>query len=198
MPLPAAQGQLPPPSLHRPFIVQPLQVRHNEAAILEVPPALDIPLQPLHQVQLAQWGDPAAQVGPASNGRGRRGGIGDGDGQGIGGHRGSAYGDQDGKPGIFGRAYSLGAGVTPPLLLYKVEPDYSEEARKARYQGSTGLRIIVDENGAVRHIEVTRPLGLGLDEKAVEAVRRWRFRPGLRDGKPVPVWAAVEVYFRLL
>lgn len=199
MPLPDAQGQLPPPASHKPF-VQPLQVRNIENPILELPPALDIPPQPLlqQQVKLSQWGDPLAQVGPASNGRGRRGGIGDGDGIGLGDRRGNSYGPGDGQSGLAGRAHSIGRGVTPPVLLQKVEPDYSEEARQAKYQGSVGLRIIVDEQGIVRHIDVSRALGLGLDEKAIEAVRKWRFRPGQRDGKPVPVWAAVEVYFRLL
>ncbi len=67
-----------------------------------------------------------------------------------------------------------------------------------KYQGSVLLRIVVDERGLVRDVIVTSPLGMGLDEKAIEAVRKWRFRPGTRDGKAVPVWAAVEVMFRLL
>ena len=88
--------------------------------------------------------------------------------------------------------------MTAPRLIFKIEPEYSEEARRAKYQGSVTLRVVVDERGAVRHVEVARPLGLGLDEKAVEAVRQWRFQAGRQDGKPVPVWAVVEVYFRLL
>lgn len=197
MPLPDAQGQLPPSS-RQPF-VPPLQVQVSENPILEVPPALDLPPQAWLPVKFAQWGDPLAPVGPASNGRGKGGGIGDGEGRIPGDGRGSkAYGPGDGGAGIYGRAQSIGRGVTAPVLLKKIEPDYSEEARKAKYQGSVGLRIVVDEQGFVRHVDVSRALGLGLDEKAIEAVRQWRFRPGQRDGRAVAVWAAVEVYFRLL
>jgi TonB family protein len=89
-------------------------------------------------------------------------------------------------------------GVTPPQLIYKKEPEYSEEARKAKYQGTALLLVDVDASGHVTGTKVIRSLGLGLDEKAVEAVRQWRFRPGMKDGKPVAVQAEVEVNFRLL
>jgi TonB family protein len=88
--------------------------------------------------------------------------------------------------------------VSAPVLLYKVEPEYSEEARKAKYQGVVVLRVVVDSTGRVVNPQVIRSLGLGLDEKAIEAVRRWKFRPGSKDGKPVPVIAEIEVSFRLL
>jgi len=79
-----------------------------------------------------------------------------------------------------------------------VEPEYSDEARKAKYSGTVLLSIVVDERGIPRDIRVVRPLGLGLDEKAIEAVRHWRFRPGMKNGRPVNVRATVEVSFRLL
>ena len=83
-------------------------------------------------------------------------------------------------------------------MIFKIEPEYSEEARKAKFQGSVLLSIIVDASGKPRDVRVIRTCGLGLDEKAVEAVMKWRFRPGLKDGKAVPVAATVEVNFRLL
>ena len=189
MPLPAAKGALPPRAIR--VYVAPLQVRNNEQPMLELPPALDVPPD-APNLKLAQFGNPLVDVGPLSNGRGRGGSIGEGQDGGVGNTRGNSYG-----PGFQG-VRSLGGGVTAPRVLVKIEPEYSEEARKARYQGSVMLRVIVDEHGAVRHIEVSRPLGLGLDEKAVDAVRKWRFQPGRQDGKPVPVWAMVEVFFRLL
>jgi TonB family protein len=89
-------------------------------------------------------------------------------------------------------------GVTAPVLLYKTQPDYTEEARKARYQGTVLLYIEVDPSGHATNIRVQRSLGLGLDEKAIEAVRQWKFKPGTRDGNPVTVSATIEVNFRLL
>jgi TonB family protein len=92
----------------------------------------------------------------------------------------------------------VGAGVTAPVLLYKTQPDYTEEARKAKYQGTVLLYIEVDPSGKATNIRVQRSLGLGLDEKAIEAVKQWKFKPGYRDGNPVPVSATIEVNFRLL
>jgi TonB family protein len=85
-----------------------------------------------------------------------------------------------------------------PVLVYKIDPDYTEQARQARYQGTVLLRLIIDEQGSARNIRVIRALGLGLDEKAIDAVRHWRFRPGQKDGHIVAVDANIEVSFRLL
>jgi TonB family protein len=79
----------------------------------------------------------------------------------------------------------------------KVEPEYSEEARQAKYSGSVLLSVVVDENGVPQNIKVVRPLGMGLDQKAIEAVMKWRFRPGMKGGKAVPVMAQIEVSFRI-
>ncbi len=92
----------------------------------------------------------------------------------------------------------IGGGVSSPQLLFKVEPEYSEEARKAKFQGTVLLYVEVDEKGNPRDIRVIRPLGLGLDQKAIEAVEKWKFSPGKKDGKPVAVQAQIEVNFRLL
>ncbi len=85
-----------------------------------------------------------------------------------------------------------------PAIISKVEPQYSEEARKAGLQGTVLLKIVVDTDGKPRDPKVLRSLGLGLDERAVEAVSNWKFQPGAKDGQPVPVQAQIEVNFRLL
>jgi TonB family protein len=97
-----------------------------------------------------------------------------------------------------GGVYKIGGGVSSPQLLTKVEPEYSEEARKAKFQGTVLLYVEVDEKGLPRNIRIIRPLGLGLDQKAIEAVEKWKFIPGKKDGKPVAVQAQIEVNFRLL
>jgi TonB family protein len=92
--------------------------------------------------------------------------------------------------------YRPGNGVSAPTLLSRTEPEYSMEAQKARQQGTVVLMIIVDEQGLPQDVRVIRRLGFGLDEKAVEAVQRWRFRPAMKDGRPVKVEATIEVNFR--
>jgi TonB family protein len=101
-------------------------------------------------------------------------------------------------PSIVGPPYRVGGGVTAPSLLFKKEPEYSEEARAAKYQGTVTLKVTIGPDGMARDIEVTRSLGLGLDEKAAEAVSVWKFKPGTKDGVPVPVFATIEVNFRLM
>jgi TonB family protein len=98
-----------------------------------------------------------------------------------------------------GPVYRPGSnGISGPSILTKVEPEYSEEARRAKFQGTVVLMVDVDEHGMPRNLRVIRPLGLGLDEKALEAVSKWRFNPGLKDGRPVATEATVQVEFRLL
>jgi TonB family protein len=97
-----------------------------------------------------------------------------------------------------GTAYKIGGGISAPVPIYKPEPDYTEEAKHAKFQGTVLLFIVVDEKGNPRDLRVLRSLGLGLDEKAMEAVQKWKFRPGMKDGCPVPVQATIEVNFRLL
>jgi TonB family protein len=134
----------------------------------------------------------------ALNGGGYGGSIGNGTGGGLGGGNGVGVGLGRGGSGSGGGVYRPGNGVTNPVPIYRPEPQYSEEARKAKWQGAVLLSLVVDENGKPQQIKVIRPLGLGLDEKAIEAVSQWKFKPGTLNGKPVAVTAQVEVSFRLL
>jgi TonB family protein len=94
-------------------------------------------------------------------------------------------------------AFRVGGGVRAPVLLSKVEPEYTEEARAAKYQGTVLVYIEVGPDGQAHNMKVIRSLGMGLDEKAIESVNRWKFRPGTKDGQPVTVQATIEVNFRL-
>jgi len=195
-PLPAAKGRLPKISPRQ--FTPPVQVFNNmnpklpmEPTII-APPDVNIPNN-----NMLQYGDPLAKIGPPSNGPGSGGGIGSGSGGGVGSGRGPGFGPGEGG-GFGGGVFRVGGGVTAPVPLYRPEPEYSEEARKAKYQGTVVLYVEVDTNGRPRNLKVMRSLGLGLDEKAMEAVEKWKFRPGYKDGKPVVVAATVEVNFRLL
>jgi len=95
------------------------------------------------------------------------------------------------------RIYSVGGGVSPPIPVYIPQPEYSEEARKAKLQGSAVLLIVVDELGNVTDCKVVKPLGMGLDERAVETAKTWKFKPALKNGQPVSVRLTVERSFRL-
>jgi periplasmic protein TonB len=160
-----------------------------------------LPLAPAITAQAPQivadnYGDPLAKSLPFSGGPGANG-LGAGTGQGVGTGNGNGYGPGSGG-GTGGGAYRIGGDVSAPQLISKVEPEYSEDARKAKYSGTVLLSIVVDEHGMPRDIHVIRQLGLGLDEKAIEAVMKWRFRPGMKGGRPVATQAQVEVNFRLL
>jgi TonB family protein len=93
--------------------------------------------------------------------------------------------------------YNIKSGITAPRVVNQSEPEFSEEARLAKYQGTMTVSLVVDPYGSVRDIQILSPLGLGLDEKAVAAVSAWKFNPAMKDDQPVPVKIAVDVSFRL-
>ena len=133
----------------------------------------------------------------ASGGQGSGSGIGTGSGGGLGSGSGNGYG-----PGTGGNAggglYHVGNGVTAPVPLNSVEAEFSDEARRAKYQGVCLISLIVDAQGNPQNPRVVRALGMGLDEKALEAVRKYKFKPAYKQGLgPVPVMITVEVNFRL-
>src|SRR5690348_16971777 len=91
----------------------------------------------------------------------------------------------------------VGPGVTPPKLIYKIEPDYSAEGLDAGIQGTVVLEVVVSESGRATNITILSPVGFGLDEKAQAAIEKWRFAPGQKNGQPVRILATIEVNFRL-
>jgi periplasmic protein TonB len=195
-PLPPNRGKLPRFSMEQ--LTPPTPVVNNEDPKLAVEPTVLVPPSAsVPQLDINIFGDPLASVGPPSSGPGTGGGIGTGTGTGVGPGRGGGVGPGSGG-GIGGGVFRVGGGVSAPRLTYKVEPEYSEEARKAKYQGTVVLAVEVWPDGGAHNIRVLRSLGLGLDEKAIQAVEKWKFVPGHKDGKPVRVAATIEVNFRLL
>ena len=175
---PASKGVLP--KQERQPLTPPAVQKVEEPKLPELPSVIGKPTPPV----LAQLGDPLGKIGgPPSNGPGGGGGIGGGYGGGVGNGRG---------------AYRVGGGVSAPVATFQPDPEYSEEARKAKYQGEVMLWVIVGADGKAHDIRVARSLGLGLDEKAMEAVKNWRFEPGKKDGTPVAVQIQIEVDFHLL
>src|SRR5579864_4223885 len=182
----AARHGAPPPTARRTFI--PPVWRPDPKLPMPVTVAFD---SPTIDVNPAGIGDPASRL--------IIGGLGSNGASGIGDHGCcGGIGDQSsGKPGIGGDG-QIGHKITPPQLIHKVEPEFSEAARKAKYQGVVVLTIEVDTSGRPRNLRVVEQLGLGLDEKAIEAVSQWKFRPGYQDGRPVVTTATVQVSFRLM
>jgi TonB family protein len=186
-PLPPLKAQLPKPA---PKVFTPplVTIEHPalvmDASLIAPPDAWAAPTGAI--------GNPLGSIG-GGGGFGSGGGIGNGRGGGIGNGTGSGAGG-----GAGGGIYSVGNGTTPPSVLTKVDPEYSEEARKAKYSGTVTLSIVVNTDGKAEDIKVVKSLGMGLDEKAVEAVQKWRFKPGQNKGVAVKVRAQIEVNFRLL
>jgi periplasmic protein TonB len=193
--LAASKGKLPKFSMQQ--ITPPVAVIRNDNPKLAVEPTVVIP----PQVQIAQnnmpnLGDPMSHAVLPSNGTGGGSGIGSGEGGGVGSGKGPGFGPGEGG-GTGGGIFHVGGGVSPPRAVYQPEPEFSEEARKAKYQGVCTLGLIVGTDGRPTNIRVLNSLGMGLDEKAIEAVKNWKFEPAMKDGHPVRVEIAVEVDFHL-
>jgi protein TonB len=154
-----------------------------------VPPQIKIPQQ-------GQIGVLTSVLTVPSNGTGYGSGIGEGNGGGAGSGSGRGVGPGEGM-GMGGGVFQVGGGVSAPRVIEKTEPEFSEEARKAKHQGTVVLRVTVGQDGRVHDPHVIRSLGLGLDEKAIEALGHWIFDPARKDGRKVAVMVDVEVNFRL-
>jgi len=187
VPLQSMEQQLAPPTTH----VLNDDPKLPEMATVMVMPEIKLP-------QIGQLGDPLSRVtGPASDGPGNksgivsgdRGGIGPGVGPGVGPGENGNYGGRTYRPNV--------GGVSSPRVIFDPEPEYSDEARRIRTEGSVVLWLVVGADGRPRNIRLQHSLGMGLDEKAVAAVTQWRFEPARLDGRPVPVEINVEVTFRL-
>ncbi len=131
-----------------------------------------------------------------SQGAGSGGGAGSGQGTGLGSGDGSGVGDGSGG-GYGGGPFRPGSGVEPPRLLREVKADYTDEARRANIAGEVELEIIVRRDGTVGDVKIVRGLRGGLNERAVQAVKQWRFAPGRMKGVPVDVVVEVGVEFKL-
>ena len=192
----ANKGKLP--KLEKDPIVppQPPVIEHPK---LPEPPAINVQTN----IQLPDNNMPmigvhdSANVQMASAGTGSGAGMGTGIGGGFGSGQGNGYG-----PGFGGNTggglEQIGGRVSGPVVLHSVEAEFSDEARRAKYQGVCLISLIVDAQGNPQNIRVARPLGMGLDEKAVEAIRQYKFKPAMKDGRTaVPVMITIEVDFRL-
>jgi protein TonB len=179
-----ASTGVPPKAAKQQFT--PPNVLPQQKSKLMIEPTVVADIKPPANTQL---GDPLSKLMTLSNGTAVGGGIGSGSGGGVGsGHGGPGVG-----PGIF----HVGDGVSAPRAIYTPEPEFSEEARKAKYQGVVVLNIVVGTDGRVHSPRVVRSLGMGLDEKAIEGVKTWKFDPSKKDGRPVAVEMNIEVAFNL-
>jgi TonB family protein len=193
--LQVAKGKLP--KIEQQPMVPPM-LAVNEHPKLAQDPAIVMPkdMQPPTS-DLPDLGDPRTSVvGPSSNGPGEMAGMGSGSGGGIGSGRGNGYGPGDGG-GYGGGLYHVGGGVAAPQLIYAVDAEFSDEARRAKFQGVCVVSLVVDAQGNPQRIQVVRHLGMGLDQKAVAAVKQYKFKPATLQGRPVPVEVNVEVNFRI-
>jgi len=193
--LPATKGKLPKWSMTQiaPPMVKTKPDSKIEATLLG-PPDLKIP-----SPNLDNYGDPLAKLINGSGGPGGGSGIGSGTGTGIGSGEGGGLGPGTGGGTGGGYFHPGTGGVGYPSCAYCPDPKYSEEARKAKYQGTVVLQAVITPDGRAIEIQVVKGPGLGLEEKAVEAVKQWRFKPAMGPGgKPVPVVVPIEVTFRLL
>ncbi len=193
---PPSLGRLPRPA-DKQFVPPDPEPPKNPDPTLVMEPTVVAPqLAQLPSLNLLNIGDPEGVPGPPSSGPGSGGGIGTGNGHGVGSGSGPGVGPGEGG-GYGGGVFRVGGGISAPTIIKKVDPQYSEEARKARYQGTVVLEAIVQKDGSVQILRVVRSLGFGLDEKAIEALRQWKFNPAKQNGVPVPVALNIEVNFNL-
>jgi len=197
-PEPPTQGKIPKWSMTR--ITPPLLAPRNLTPKLQADPTLLGPPElKISSPVLDNFGDPLSGLVSLSAGPGASGGMGTGSGGGIGSGTGGGLGPGSGG-GTGGGAFRPGTGgVGFPSCLYCPSPQYSEDARKAKYQGTVVLQVIITSDGRATNIEVVKGPGLGLEEKAVEAARTWRFKAAVGpSGRPVATITLIEVNFRLL
>lgn len=194
--LQASKGKLPP-RIKNPVV--PPQPQTFDKPKIAAPAAIDVQknLRLPDNVNMPMIGMKNGPSVVLSQGSGASGGMGSGANGGLGSGGGAGYG-----PGSGGNAgggiYRVGGGISAPVAIYAPDPEFSDEARRAKYQGIVIISVIVDAHGNPVNPRVIRPLGMGLDEKALEAIRKYKFKPALKDGKtPVPVMVDIEVDFRL-
>ena len=183
---PVAKGQLPK---FAPVQITPPKIP-VEAKIPMPDPAIEaVTNLKMDNPNMPNLGMPNSKSLSTSLGAGKGTGMGDGNGPGLGNGRGGNWGGGDVK--------NVGGGITEPVVITQVEPEFSEEARRAKYPGDVIVSLIVDANGMPQNVHVLHGVGMGLDEKAVEAVKQYRFKPARENGKPVAVYMNVDVGFHI-
>jgi protein TonB len=184
-PTPATKGQLP-------------KFAEQQITPPKVPVETKIPMpDPTIEVQtnlkmannnMPNIGLPNSPLIGTSMGNGQGSGLGSGNGSGLGNGTGGGYG---------GGLRKIGGGVSSPVVIYQVDPEFSEEARKAKFMGVVLVNLIVDTQGRPQNVHILRGVGMGLDDNAIKAVQQYRFKPAMEGGKPVPVELNVEVNFQI-
>lgn len=189
-------ARVPPPPPFRPPVSKPVEPPVTAARTEKTPQVIAPVASTAADTQDRAGvltGQPAAAP---SQGPGAGGGAGTGQGTGIGEGDGTGIGPGSGG-GTGGGPYRPGAGITPPAIVREVKPEYTEDARRRAVEGDVVLEIIVRADGSVGAVKLLQGLGAGLDERAVDAVRQWRFSPAHRYGRPVDVVVEVAVEFKL-
>ncbi|HEY0795834.1 MAG TPA: energy transducer TonB [Acidisarcina sp.] len=178
--------------------IVPPQILKVDNPKLAAEPTIIMPKVKLPDANMPNIGLPSStQVAMASNGTGTGGGMGSGIRGGLGSGTGNGFGPGDGG-GVGGGHYRAGVGgVSAPQVIYSVEPEFSDEARRAKYEGICNVTLIVDAQGNPQDVRVPQHLGMGLDEEAIKAVKQYKFKPAMYQGHPVPVPISVEVNFRI-
>lgn len=192
----ASKGKLPKFAKTQISPPQILRLDHPKLAVeptIKMPDPIKLP----DAANMPNIGVPQSQqVALLSQGGGSGSGFGSGSGGGIGSGSGGGVGPGSGG-GYGGGIYHPGGGVSNPILVYAPDPEFSDEARRAKYQGVCVVGLIVDAQGNPQRVHVVRPLGMGLDEKAMEAVRQYKFKAATYQGHAVPVEINIEVNFRI-
>ncbi len=184
-PTPVTKGT--PPKFAEHQIVPPSKPPIQEPKIA-IQPTVEVQKDVKMASSIPQIGVPNSPLVGMSMGNGSGTGLGSGNGSGIGPGSGGNMG---------GGVRKIGGGVSAPQLIFQVEPEFSEEARKAKVAGNVLVTLIVDTTGHPQRVRVLRGIGMGLDEKAIEAVKQYRFKPAMEGGKPVPVEVNVDVNFQI-
>jgi protein TonB len=184
-----------PPVVAKAPVVTPSQIIRIDRPKLGVEPTMQVKIpENSNMPNLGAANSP--QIALASQGSGSGSGFGSGLGGGIGAGHGTGAGPGSGG-GYGGGIMSVGGGVSAPLVVRSVEPEFTQEARAANFQGAVSIQLIVDSQGNPQNIHLVRHLGMGLDEKAIEAVRQYKFKPAMYQGHPVAVQIVINVDFRL-
>jgi protein TonB len=186
-PTPVSKGELP--KFAKIQITPPKAPPPEDPKIRMPDPTLEVQTDlKMANNNMPNLGDPNSPLLGNSMGNGRGSGMGSGNGSGLGPGTGGGYG---------GGLMRTGGGVSDPVLIYKVDPEFSEEARKAKFMGIVTVNLVVDQNGNPQNVHLLRGVGMGLDEKALEAVKQYKFKPARYNGKAVAVQVNVEVNFQI-